>query len=138
MASKKQLEKRIEDLEARLTVLENMHATISRAPAASYESTIGNYFGFIWENKVGHYGCRNLTKQELRDRMDHPVEEPTTSTKEIFNLTLRELARFVIDGTPIKRESSAPAKYTAVYAPANKTETISTRLGNITIQNDRK
>ena len=112
MASKKELEKRIIELEARLLQLENMHARI--IPASSWQSTRfaapDPFEVYTHDGKEGSYCGRQLTAAELKARYEHPLtKERTAWTNRISGVTHEELAQFVLDGTPIVREQAIPA-----------------------------
>lgn len=128
MPSKKELLKRIEYLEKRITRLENMHATI--IPSDNFEMPTFVHFGYAWEDKyrrVGYYNGRQLTKAEIELQPIHPQPKqvdyqcitnvPTSAvdTDRIPKVTLGELARLVIDGTPIKRQEKISAKRISEY-----------------------
>lgn len=141
MVSKKELMKRIEKLENRLLQLENMHAyiystnyynntrTLSTIPSESY----------TYDGKEGSYYGRQLTADELKTRCEHPMtKERCAWTKEVPNVTHEELARFVLDGTPIKRKHEDKVTYTTIYEPGTKTEVVETKLGNFCFQDNFK
>jgi hypothetical protein len=87
-------------------------------------------------NKIGNYNDRNLTAREVQSVICNPhprTRERTAFTKNISNITFNELAKFVIDGTPINREYSKPATYKSTYTPESTTRSVETDLGDITI-----
>lgn len=136
MASKKELMKRIEELEARLLQLENMHARV--IPADSWQSTRfmapDPFETYVWEGKEGSYCGRQLTKRELRTRHEHPLtKERTAWTKKISGVTHEELARYVLDGEPIKREKVGGVTYVTAYAHDTVTKSVKTDLGGISM-----
>lgn len=119
MASKKELEKRIIELEQRLLTLENMHARIF--PVGSWE----NYNPFKtpltayknrYQGNEANYCGRALTAEEIKTRPKHPqpdqidykritnIPPSAVDTDRVSRVTLKELARLVIDGEPIRRE----------------------------------
>ncbi len=121
MPSKKELMKRIEELEGRLLRLENMHARI--VPANSWQSTRFDapdpFESYTHDGKEGTYCGRQLTTAELKTRYEHPLtKERTAWTRMISGVTHEELAQFVLDGTPIKREQEIP-KAKVVFAPVH-------------------
>lgn len=146
MTTKKQLRKRIEQLEEQVRKLENMHATIRRAD--SWES-----FGmsrmamkeYTYCGMEGSYAGRQLTNRELSNMIRHPqptqvdysritnVPKKTVSTDRIPNVTFDELARFVLDGTPIERKTKEEVVYQTSYAPNETSEFVETKLGHISI-----
>lgn len=141
MTSKKELMKRIEELEARLLQLENMHARI--IPANSWESTRAfapdPFEVYTYNGKEGSYCGRQLTAAELKARYEHPLtKERTAWTKKVSNVTHEELAQFVLDGKPIKRERESKVVYTTTYEPGSKTEAVKTDLGDLSIQHNFK
>lgn len=128
MASKKELLNRIETLEAQVRRLENMHATILRGPSWELPSFI--HLGHEWEDRnkrVGYYNSRQLTGAEVELQPHHPQPKqvdyrcltnvPTSAvdTDRIPKVTLGELARLVIDHTPIKRQEKITAKRISEY-----------------------
>jgi hypothetical protein len=142
MPSKKELMKKIEELESRLLQLENMRARI--LPANSWQSTRGLFLADPFE-KYTHYGMegtycgRQLTAKELRSRYEHPMtKERGAWTKKVSGVTHEELAQFVLDGTPIERKQEGKVVYTTTYAPGTKTQSVKTDIGDISIQHDFK
>ena len=128
MFGRKKLLARIEALEAQVRRLENMHATIRRGYCWEMPSFI--QFGKDWEDnykRVGYYNNRQLTGAEVELQPFHPqpkqidyrcltnVPATTVNTDRISKVTFEELARLVIDGTPIKREEKIPAKRISEY-----------------------
>ena len=128
MPSKKELLKRIEDLEERITRLENMHANVTLG--RSWERPFAVQRGALWETddgRVGFYGLRQLTAREVQFQPHHPhpkqvdyrclTNVPTSAvdTDRIPKVTLGELARLVIDHTPIKRQEKITAKRISEY-----------------------
>ena len=51
-------------------------------------------------------------------------------------MTHEELAQYVLDGEPIKRERKDKVIYTTTYAPGSKTEAVKTELGDLSIQHN--
>ena len=134
--TKREMQKQIADLTERLVKLENMHAKIEEvddfpwgfAPMAIKERT--------YCHKIGSYDNRGLTAREVQSVICNPhpqTRERTASTKNIKKITFNELATFVIDGTPIKREYSKPTTYKSVHTPESVTKSVETDLGNIKI-----
>ena len=128
MFGRKKLLARIEMLEAQVRRLENMHATI--LPRDDWETPTLIHFGRNWEDKygrVGYYNGRQLTGAEVELQPHHPQPKqvdyrritnvPTSAvdTDRIPKVTLGELARLVIDGTPIKRQEKISAKRISEY-----------------------
>lgn len=145
MASKKQLEERIKRLEEQVRKLENMHATIRPTNGWERVSIFGYDKKYTWLGTEGTYCGRPLTWEELKDRHEHPqpkqvdyrritsVPKNTVSTNRIPNVTFDELARFVLDGTPIERKTKEEVVYQTSYAPNETSEFVETKLGNISI-----
>ena len=146
MASKKQMEKRIADLEAQVRRLENMHATI--LPKDSWEMPSFMRGGSDWEDRRlrrGYYNGRQLTSGEIALQPYHPqpkqvdysritnIPKKTVSTDRIPNVTLDELARFVLDGTPIERKTKEEVVYQTSYSSNETSEFVETKLGNISV-----
>lgn len=128
MFGKKKMLKRIEVLEAKVRRLENMHATI--LPKDNWEMPGFICLGRDWEDshkRVGYYNGRQLTGAEVELQPRHPQPKqvdykritnvPTSAvdTDRIPKVTLGELARLVIDGTPIKRQEKIAAKRISEY-----------------------
>lgn len=112
MASKKELMERIVQLEAQVRRLENMHARI--VPANSWQSTrfaaSDPFEKYTYDGKEGTYCGRQLTAAELKARYEHPLtKERTAWTRRVSGVTHEELAQYVLDGTPIKRDQAMPA-----------------------------
>ena len=53
------------------------------------------------------------------------------NTENIKGVTMEELARYVLDGTPIVRESKECVTYVTEHSPESVTSKVSTRLGDI-------
>lgn len=136
MFGRKKLLARIETLEAQVRRLENMHATI--LPKNSWEMPTFLRGGRDWEDKykrVGYYNGRQLTGAEIELQPYHPQPKqvdykritnvPTSAvdTDRVSKVTLEELARLVIDGTPIRREEKVLSKRISEY-----TEDTTTRI----------
>ena len=128
MFGRKKLLERIERLEAQVRRLENMHATI--LPRDNWEMPTFIHLGSNWEDRykrVGYYNSRQLTSAEVELQPHHPQPKqvdykritnvPTSAvdTDRIPKVTLGELARLVIDGTPIKRQEKISAKRISEY-----------------------
>lgn len=118
MASKKELMKRIEELEGRLLQLENMHARV--IDANSWQSLGMSPIArrlHTYNGKGARYCGRQLTADEIRDRYEHPLtKERTAWTRLVSGVTHEELAQYILDGTPIKRDKAMPAAKIE-YAP---------------------
>lgn len=140
MISKKKLMKRIEELEARLLQLENMHAEVTKAESWQYLSINPlTRHRYTYNGKEARYCGRQLTTDEIKARHEHPMTpERYAWTKKVSDVTHEELARFVLDGTPIKRERKDKVVYTTTYAPGSKTEAVKTDLGDLSIQHNFK
>lgn len=144
--TKREMRKQIADLTERLVKLENMHAETRKAdsweglvftPAARRE--------FVWCGMEGSYCGRQLTARELMDRYRHPqpaqvdysritnVPKNTANTDRIPRVTFDELARFVLDGTPIERKTREEVVYQTSYSPNETSEFVETKLGNISV-----
>ena len=128
MFGRKKLLARIEVLEARIQKLENMHASVIHK--TYWELPANARRGANWETDkgvVGFYGDRQLTAREVQFHTRHPqpaqvdyrriTNVPTSAvdTDRIPKVTLGELARLVIDGTPILREEKIAAKRISEY-----------------------
>ena len=128
MFGRKKLLARIETLEAQVRHLENMHAII--LPRDNWERPFYIHLGRDWEDKhkrVGYYNGRQLTGAEVEFQPHHPQPKqvdykritnvPTSAadTDRIPKVTFGELARLVIDGTPIMRQEKISAKRISEY-----------------------
>ena len=128
MFGKKKLLERIVRLEAQVRRLENMHASILHGGNRELPSFI--QYGREWEDshkRVGYYNGRQLTRAEVELQPFHPQPKqvdyrritnvPTSAvdTDRVPKVTLGELARLVIDGTPIKRQEKISAKRISEY-----------------------
>ena len=144
--TKRKMRKQIEDLTERLVKLENMHAEIRGAN--SWESLGFTQIArekFVWCGMEGSYCGRQLTAGELINRPRHPqparvdysrvtnVPKNTVNTDRIPKVTLEELARFVLDGTPIERKTKEEVVYKTSYSPNETSEFVETKLGNISV-----
>lgn len=134
--TKREMQKQIADLTERLTKLENMHARIEEVDTAPWMFTPMAIKERTYCHKIGSYDNRPLTAREVQSVICNPhprTRERTASTKNINNITFNELAKFVIDGTPISREYSKPTTYKSIYTPKSTTKSVKTDLGDITI-----
>ena len=145
MFGRKKLLARIEHLEAQVRRLENMHATI--LPKDSWEMPDFIHFGAMWENgkQVGYYNSRQLNSAEIELQPYHPqpkqvdykritnVPAAVANTENINGVTMEELARYVLDGTPITRKVKEPVTYITEHSPESITSKVCTRLGDITM-----
>lgn len=143
---KREMQKQIADLTERLIKLENMHAETRKADSwESFGFSPAARREFVWCGMEGSYCGRRLTARELSDRYHHPqpervdysritnVPKKTVSTDRIPNVTLDELARFVLDGTPIERKRKEEVIYQTSYSPNETSEFVETKLGNISV-----
>jgi hypothetical protein len=143
--TKREMRKQIADLTERLVKLENMHAEIEKVDDSPWRFTPAARREFIWSGMEGSYCGRQLTARELSDRYGHPqpvqvdysritnVPKNTVNTNRISKITLEELARFVLDGTPIERKSREEVVYQTSYSPNETSEFVETKLGNISV-----
>lgn len=134
--TKREMRKQIADLTERLVKLENMHARIEEVDNFPWGFTPMAIKERTYCHKIGSYDNRPLTAREVQSVICNPhpqTRERTVSTKNINNITLSELAKFVIDGIPIKRKYSKPTMYESTYTPDSVTKSVETDLGDITI-----
>ena len=146
MFGRKKLLARIEVLENRIRRLENMHATI--LPRDNWEMPGFIRLGSNWEDKyrrVGYYNGRQLNSAEVELQPLHPqpkqvdykritnVPAVVANTENINGVTMEELARYVLDGTPITRKTKEPVTYVTEHGPESITSKVCTRLGDITM-----
>ena len=146
MFGRKKLLERIEALEAQVRRLENMHATI--LPKDYWEMPGFIHFGNGWEDshkQVGYYNGRQLIGAEVEFQPRHPqpkqvdykritnVPAIAANTENIKRVTMEELARYVLDGTPITRKTKEPVTYVTEHGPESITSKVCTRLGDITM-----
>ena len=135
MPSKKELLARIEQLEAQVRRLENMHATTIKP--LSWETTRDFHTGLLWEDaygRIGYYGDRQLTGHELSRMPRHPqpvqvdfrritnVPPLEVDTDRVSKVTFEELARLVVDHKPIRREEEVKAKCISEYTEDSTTK----------------
>lgn len=125
MFGRKKLLERIDALEAQVRRLENMHANF--AEYNSWEAPGYIKLSQSWLGKVGWYYGRQLEKEELERLPFHPqplrvdynrltnVPRVTADTVRVKDVSLEELARLVIDHTPIQREEEVKAKRVSKY-----------------------
>ena len=126
MFGRKKLLARIKALEEQVKRLENMHAII--LPRNSWElPDCVDVSKADAVGRLGYYNGRQLTANEIYLQPHHPQPKqvdykritnvPTSAvdTDRIPKVTLGELARLVIDGTPIKREEKISAKRISEY-----------------------
>ena len=137
MPSKKQLMKEIEELKARLTYLENMHAQIEHAEDClwSFSPLAKVEHEYHW--MIGRYNGRELTSHEVREVSSNPhpyTREHTAHTNKLTGVTFQELAQFVLDKKPIKREYYKSDRYEKVYGADSIKKSVQTGLGNISIE----
>lgn len=136
MFGRKQLLARIEALEAQVRRLENMHANVMLG--CSWNRPFEVHRGTNWEaddGRVGFYGDRQLTAREVQFQPCHPwpkhvdyrcitnIPPTTVDTDRVSKVSLEEVARLVIDGTPIRREEKVLSKRISEY-----TEDTTTRI----------
>ena len=135
--TKKQMQAQIEVLTARLTYLENMHARLEDIEGWScIRYTPSFLHDNAYEGKIGRYNGRNLTRNEVHEVICCPhlqTREYTATTSKLSNVTLQELAKFVIDKVPIKRVYHKSDRYEVLHDPNSITKSVETDLGNIKI-----
>ena len=144
--TKREMRKQIADLTERLVKLENMHANVMLG--RSWECPFDVRRGALWETddgRIGFYRDRQLTAREVQYQTRHPhpkqvdyrcltnVPKTAVDTDRIPNVTLAELARFVLDGTPIERKTKEEVVYQTSYSPNETSEFVKTKLGNISV-----
>ena len=126
MLTKRKLKEKINALEERVKYLENMHALVLNKNSwellSFIDATKADAIG-----RVGYYRDRQLAPNEITMQPHHPqpkqvdyrritnVPAVTVDTDRIPRVTLEELARLVLDGTPIKREEKISAKRISEY-----------------------
>ena len=130
--TKREMRKQIADLTERLTKLENMHANVMLSRSCKCPFDVRRETD---DGRIGFYRDRQLTAREIERQSCHPqpkhvnykclynVPSSTADTDRVSNVTLEELARLVIDGTPIRREEDVQAKRISVYTEDNTTRT---------------
>lgn len=132
MFGKKKLMARIAELEDRITKLENMHARV--VPVHSWHSLFGYDSEYTYDNKQATYCGRRLTASEIEGICEHPqIKVRGAWTKNVPGVTHEELARYVLDGTPIKRAKEKAVTYVTTYSPGEKTQSVKTDIGDISI-----
>lgn len=128
MATKKELLERIERLERRITYLENMHAKVQPYNSWEWVYPVNKGSDYVdCTGNVGFYDNRQLTRNELIIARLHPmprvvdfkriINAPSikADTERVSDVTLEELARLVVDGTPIQREEKVVSKRISKY-----------------------
>ena len=143
MFGREKLIARIKALEAQVRRLENMHAII--LPRSSWELPGWvNVSNTDTVGRLGYYNNRQLTAGEIYTQPHHPqpkqvdyrritnIPEVKANTKNINGVTMEELARYVLDGTPITRKTKEPVTYVMEHGPESVTSKVYTRLGDIT------
>ena len=144
--TKREMQKQIADLTERLVKLENMHANVMLG--RSWECPFDVRRGALWktdDGRIGFYGDRQLTAREVQYQTRHPhpkqvdyrcltnVPKTAVDTDRIPKVTFDELARFVLDGTPIERKTREEVVYQTSYSPNETSESVETKLGNISV-----
>ena len=144
--TKREMRKQIADLTERLVKLENMHANVLLG--RNWECPFDMRRGALWETtdgRIGFYGDRQLTAREVQYQSRHPqpkqvdysritnVPKNAVDTDRISGVTFDELARFVLDGTPIERKTKEVVIYQTSYSPNETSEFVETKLGNISV-----
>ena len=144
--TKREMRKQIADLTERLVKLENMHANVMLG--RSWECPFNVHRGTLWETddgRIGFYRDRQLTAREVQYQTRHPhpkqvdyrcltnVPKKTVDTDRIPKVSFDELARFVLDGTPIERKTKEEVIYQTSYSPNETSEFVETKLGNISV-----
>ena len=126
MLTKRKLKEKINALEERVKYLENMHALVLNKNSwelpSFVDTTNADAIG-----RVGYYRDRQLTPNEITMQPFHPqpkyvdykriTNNPgcVANTDRIPRVTLEELARLVIDHTPIVREEKVKSKRISNY-----------------------
>lgn len=137
--------KRIKMLEERLTLLENMHAlsyTHKSAPVPEFQT--GPLWTDINKRNIYFYRARQLTENDyLKGKRYHPapfaidydtiynIPKLAVDTKEIEGVSFEELARLVIDNTPISRDQVLPIHCYQTFGKSWKKEEMHTKFGTI-------
>lgn len=142
MASKRvrELEAKVEELTKRLTYLENMHAVFEHVDDSCWAFSPLARFEYVSHDMAGRYNCRDLTAREVQEAMNNPhpyTRERTAQTNKIADVTLQELAQYVIDKKPIKREYYKSDRYETAYRADGITKSVQTGLGDISIKEGR-
>lgn len=126
MFERKKMLARIKVLEEQVKRLENMHATILHRGSWELPAYVDVSRADV-AGRLGYYNGRQLTAEEIYLQPHHPqpkqidykritnVPTSTANTDRIPKVTFGELARLVIDGTPIKREEKVSAKRISEY-----------------------
>lgn len=136
MTTKKQMQAQIEALTARLTYLENMHASLESVDNMPWIHTPSARYERVYDGKIGRYNGRNLTSNEVHEVIccPHPrTREYTANTSKLNHVTLQELAKFVLDKVPITRKYHKPASYELEVVPGSIIKSVETDLGDIKI-----
>lgn len=126
MFGKKKLLKEIQKLQERVTYLENMH--VRRFDPYGWDCPlIYPFTGPEWKDSHGkicvfrdfQVESKHVPVHPMLEKLDYSrltnIPSTTVDTDRISGVTLGELARLVIDGTPIKREEKISAKRISEY-----------------------
>ena len=144
MFGRKKLLERIEALEAQVRRLENMHATILYRNSRELPGFV-SVSDTDATGRLGYYNSRQLTRAEVELQPRHPQPEQVdyrritnipsfaVDTENIHGVTMEELARYVLDSTPITRKTKEPVTYITKHSPESITSKVCTRLGDITM-----
>lgn len=126
MFGRKKLLKQIQELQDRVTYLENLHATEYKYNAWN-RPCMTIHRGMNWEDDDGYIRVFHGRQLKYNEFYTHPqpkqvdyrritnVPASAVDTDRIPKVTLGELARLVIDGTPIKRQEKISAKRISEY-----------------------
>jgi hypothetical protein len=88
---------------------------------------------------MAYYNGRRLTKEEIKNLPDHPknIESVKTWTERVSDVTFGELARYVLDGAPIRREGKVSAIGKVTLYPDKTITEVHTKLGDIITQENK-
>ena len=128
-----ELKKQVNELIERVYDLENMHA--KKTKVCHYPSWQPNGVGsLIIPFETGFkYRNRILTQKEISDVSIHPhptLSMDTVNTNKIKNITFNELAKYVLDGSPIIREEKKEIVYKNEMTTDSFITSIKTDFGN--------
>jgi hypothetical protein len=126
MFGRKKLLKQIQELQERVTYLENIHAREYKPH--SWDRPLGTiYRGLDWEDDSGNIRVFRDRQLKYTEFYTHPqpkqvdyrritnIPASAVDTDRIPKVTLGELARLVIDGKPIRRQEKISAKRISEY-----------------------
>ena len=116
----------VNELRHHIKELEDMHAR---------EVCAWNEHRCAPERRLSYNGRVLSASEEKRARSNpHPSIKTRVSTDKVQGITFEELAKFVIDGTPIVREEKKEVIYNTKVGADSISKSVKTDLGNISYE----